>query len=79
MTDRGGDPARQAALADSVSGALLAVLDTLAPSERLAFVLHEVFAVPIDEVGAIIGRSPTATRRLTRRARRRVRASRDVP
>ena len=77
MGGPGGDPGREAALADSVSGTLLAALDNLEPVERLAFVLHEVFAVPIEEVGSIIGRSPAATRRLTRRARRRVRAGRD--
>jgi len=77
MTDRGDDPAREEALADSVSGALLVALGTLAPAERIAFVLHEVLSVPIEDVGTIIGRSPTATRRLTRRARRRVRAARD--
>jgi len=65
-------PEQQAVLADSVGSALLVVLDTLAPSERLAFVLHDVFAVPFDEIGPIVGRSPTATRQLASRARRRV-------
>ena len=65
-------PEQEAMLADSVGSALLVVLDTLAPSERLAFVLHDVFAVPFDEIGPIVGRSPTATRQLASRARRRV-------
>ena len=59
-------------MADSVGAALLLVLDTLAPAERLAFVLHDLFAVPFDEIGAIVGRSPAAARQLASRARRRV-------
>jgi RNA polymerase sigma-70 factor, ECF subfamily len=65
-------PEGEAVLADSVGAALLVVLDTLAPAERLAFVLHDLFAVPFDEIGAIVGRSPTAARQLASRARRRV-------
>jgi RNA polymerase sigma-70 factor (ECF subfamily) len=66
------DPEKEAMLADSVGSALLVVLDTLAPSERLTFVLHDMFAVPFDEIAPIVGRSPTATRQLASRARRRV-------
>ena len=71
----GGDPAEEAVLADSVGLALLVVLDTLTPSERLAFVLHDMFAMPFDEVGAVLGRSPEAARQLASRARRRVRGA----
>ncbi len=70
--DRAPDPEDQALLADSVGLALLVVLDTLAPAERLAFVLHDLFAVPFDEIAPIVGRSSTATRQLASRARRRV-------
>lgn len=66
------DPEREALLADSLGPALLVVLDTLAPAERLAFVLHDLFAVPFDEVATIVGRSPEAARQLASRARRRV-------
>jgi RNA polymerase sigma factor (sigma-70 family) len=66
------DPEEQAVLADSVGLALLVVLDTLTPAERLAFVLHDVFAVPFEEIGPIVGRSPTAARQLASRGRRRV-------
>ena len=66
------DPEREALLADAVGPALLVVLETLAPAERLAFVLHDMFAVPFDEIAAIVGRSPTAARQLASRARRRV-------
>jgi len=62
-------------LADSVGLALLVVLDTLTPAERLAFVLHDMFAMPFDEVGAVLGRSTDATRQLASRARRRVRGA----
>ena len=65
-------PEAEVVLADSVGAALLVVLDTLAPAERLAFVLHDLFAVPFDEIGAIVGRSPAAARQLASRARRRV-------
>jgi RNA polymerase sigma factor (sigma-70 family) len=71
----GGDPEEEAVLADSVGLALLVVLDTLAPPERLAFVLHDMFAMPFAEVAAVLGRSPEATRQLASRARRRVRGA----
>src|ERR1700716_3545457 len=67
----GHAPEHEALLADSVGAALLVVLDTLAPAERLAFVLHDLFAVPFDEIAGIVGRSPTAARQLASRARRR--------
>src|SRR5262247_3745902 len=66
------DPGHQALLADSVGLALLVVLDMLSPAERLAFVLHDMFAVSFDEIAPIVGRSPTAARQLASRARRRV-------
>jgi RNA polymerase sigma factor (sigma-70 family) len=72
---RGADPQDEVVLADSVGLALLVVLDTLTPSERLAFVLHDMFAMPFDEVGAVLGRSPDAARQLASRARRRVRGA----
>ena len=65
-------------LADSVGLALLVVLETLSPAERLAFVLHDMFAVPFDEIARIVGRSPAATRQLASRARRRVRGATPV-
>ncbi len=68
----GIDPEQEAILADSVGLALLVVLDTLNPAERLAFVLHDIFAVPFEEIAPIVERSPTATRQLASRARRRV-------
>ena len=68
----GDDPEQQALLAEGVGLALLVVLDTLAPAERLAFVLHDMFAVPFDEIGPIVGRSATAAKMLASRARRRV-------
>ena len=71
----GGDPAEEAVLADSVGLALLVVLDTLTPAERLAFVLHDMFAMPFTDVGAALGRSPEAARQLASRARRRVRGA----
>jgi RNA polymerase sigma factor (sigma-70 family) len=70
--DDGSDPEQEALLADSVGLALLLVLDTLQPAERLAFVLHDMFAVPFDEIAPIVGRSPIAARQLASRARRRV-------
>jgi RNA polymerase sigma factor (sigma-70 family) len=73
------DPEQEALLADSVGLALLVVLETLAPAERLAFVLHDMFSVPFGEIGAIIDRSPEASRQLASRARRRVRGSAPVP
>jgi RNA polymerase sigma-70 factor, ECF subfamily len=75
----GVDPEHEALLADSVGLALLVVLDTLAPAERLAFVLHDMFAVPFDEIAPIVGRSPTAARQLASRARRRVQGEITVP
>jgi RNA polymerase sigma-70 factor, ECF subfamily len=69
----GSDPEQQALLADSVGLALLVVLDTLDPAERLAFVLHDMFALPFDEIAPIVRRSAVATRQLASRARRRVR------
>jgi len=66
------DPEQEALLADSVGLALLVVLDTLNPAERLAFVLHDIFAVPFDEIAPIVGRSPTAARQLASRPRSRV-------
>jgi hypothetical protein len=67
--DAGG---RDAEMADSVGAALLVVLETLAPAERLAFVLHDMFAVPFEEIAPIVGRTPAAARQLASRARRRV-------
>jgi RNA polymerase sigma factor (sigma-70 family) len=75
----GVDPEHQALLADSVGLALLVVLETLAPPERLAFVLHDMFAVPFDEIAPIVGRSPTAARQLASRARRRVQGAAPAP
>jgi RNA polymerase sigma factor (sigma-70 family) len=77
--DDGLDPEHEALLADSVGLALLVVLETLAPAERLAFVLHDMFAVPFDEIAPIVGRSPTAARQLASRARRRVRGAAPAP
>jgi RNA polymerase sigma factor (sigma-70 family) len=68
----GADPEREALLADSLGPALLVILHTLAPAERLAFVLHDMFAVPFDDIAPIVGRSPAAARQLASRARRRV-------
>ena len=68
----GADPERQAVLADSIGPALLVVLDTLTPPERLAFVLHDMFAVPFDEIARIVERTPAAARQLASRARHRV-------
>jgi RNA polymerase sigma-70 factor (ECF subfamily) len=71
----GADPEGEALLADSVGVALLIVLDTLKPAERLAFVLHDLFAMPFDEIGSILGRSAAAAKQVASRARRRVRGS----
>ena len=80
LGDEGGiDPEREALLADSIGPALLVVLETLAPAERLAFVLHDMFAVPFDEIAAILGRSPDAAKMLASRARRRVQGAAAVP
>jgi RNA polymerase sigma factor (sigma-70 family) len=73
------DPEAEALLADSVGPALMVVLDTLAPAERLAFVLHDIFAVPFDEIAAILERSPAASRQLASRARRRVQGATPPP
>ena len=72
-------PEHEALLADSVGLALLVVLETLSPAERLAFVLHDMFDVPFDEIGAIVGRSPAAARQLASRARRRVKGAAPIP
>jgi RNA polymerase sigma factor (sigma-70 family) len=72
----GTDPEHEALLADSVGLALLVVLETLAPPERLAFVLHDLFAVPFDDIAPIVGRTPAAARQLASRARRRVQGAR---
>jgi len=74
-TGAGAGPEDEAVLADSVGLALLVVLDTLSPAERLAFVLHDLFAVPFEEIAAIVGRSPAAARQLASRGRRRVRGA----
>src|SRR5207245_4565048 len=73
------DPETEVLLADSVGLALLVVLETLAPAERLAFVLHDMFDVPFDEIAAIVGRSPAAARQLASRARRRVQGATPAP
>jgi RNA polymerase sigma factor (sigma-70 family) len=75
----GTDPEHEALLADSVGLALLVVLETLAPAERLAFVLHDMFAVPFEQIAPIVERSPEATRQLASRARRRVRGAAPTP
>src|SRR5438132_196365 len=75
----GIDPEQEALLAGAVGPALLVVLETLAPAERLAFVLHDMFAVSFDEIATIVGRSPTAARQLASRARRRVQGAARVP
>jgi RNA polymerase sigma factor (sigma-70 family) len=75
----GTSPEHEAVLADSVGLALLVVLDTLSPAERLAFVLHDMFAVPFDEIAPIVARSPAAARQLASRARRRVQQANAVP
>lgn len=75
----GVNPEQQALLADSVGLALLVVMETLAPDERLAFVLHDMFGVPFDEIASIVGRSSAAARQLASRARRRVRGAAPAP
>lgn len=77
--EHGGDPEHEALLADSVGLALMVVLDSLPPAERLAFVLHDMFAVPFDVIAPLIDRSPAATRQLASRARRRVRNQAPTP
>jgi RNA polymerase sigma-70 factor (ECF subfamily) len=71
----GPDPQQEALLGEAVGMAMLVVLDTLTPAERVAFVLHDVFGMPFDEIAPIVGRTPTATRQLASRGRRRVRGS----
>jgi RNA polymerase sigma factor (sigma-70 family) len=75
----GIDPEQQALLADSVGLALLVVLETLGPAERLAFVLHDMFGVPFEDIAPVVDRSPTAARQLASRARRRVRGAAPTP
>src|SRR5918999_471610 len=75
----GTDPEHEALLADSVGLALLVVLETLNPAERLSFVLHDMFAVPFDEIAPIVDRSPDAARQLASRARRRVQGENAIP
>jgi RNA polymerase sigma-70 factor (ECF subfamily) len=75
----GADPEHEAVLTESVGLALLVVLDTLEPAERLAFVLHDLFAVPFEEISKIVDRSPDAARQLASRARRRVQAAGPAP
>jgi RNA polymerase sigma-70 factor (ECF subfamily) len=75
----GTDPEHEALVADAVGLALFVVLETLSPAERLAFVLHDMFAVPFDDIATIVDRSPEATRQLASRARRRVQAEERVP
>src|SRR5687768_220463 len=77
--ESGIDPEQEAILADSVGLAMLVVLETLAPAERLAFVLHDTFGVPFEEIAPIVGRSPLAARQLASRARRKVRGESTVP
>ncbi|QVQ52751.1 RNA polymerase sigma factor SigJ [Spiractinospora alimapuensis] len=79
ITPEGSGPEDEAIVADSVGLALLVVLDSLTPAERLAFVLHDVFAVPFDEIAPMIERSPAAARQLASRARRRVRGEAPAP
>lgn len=74
-----GNPEEEAVMADSVGVALLVVLDTLSPAERVAFVLHDLFAVPFEEIAPMLERSPEATRQLASRARRRVKGAAAVP
>jgi len=78
VRSQGLDPERETLLAESVGLALLVVLDTLAPAERITFVPHDLFAVPFDEIGSIVGRSPAAARQLASRARRRMQGA-DTP
>jgi RNA polymerase sigma-70 factor (ECF subfamily) len=77
--EAGSDPEHEALLADSVGLALLVVLDTLAPAERLSFVLHDMFAVPFEDIAPLIEKTPAATRQLASRARRRVQGQAPAP
>jgi RNA polymerase sigma-70 factor, ECF subfamily len=78
-SEAGGDPEQEALLADAVGLALQVVLETLAPAERLAFVLHDIFALPFDQIAPMVERSPAAARQLASRARRRVQAAARLP
>ncbi len=78
-TEAGTDPEHEAILGDSIGLALVLVLETLAPAERLAFVLHDMFAMPFEEIASIVGRSPAAARQLASRARRRVQGAATAP
>ena len=75
----GIDPEHEALLSDSIGLAQLVVLETLTPAERLAYVLHDTFSVPFDEIGAILERSPEAARQLASRGRRRIRSAHTIP
>ena len=79
VADEAADPEQEALLADSVGLALLVVLETLTPAERLAFVLHDMFGVPFEEIAPVVGRSPEAARQLASRGRRRVRGATPTP
>src|SRR6476646_3286736 len=80
VSPEGGlDPEQEVLLGDSIGLAMLVVLDALTPAERVAFVLHDVFAMPFDEIAPIVGRTSTATRQLASRARRRVQRSDPIP
>jgi RNA polymerase sigma-70 factor (ECF subfamily) len=74
----GGDPEEEAVLVDSVGRALLVVVDRLAPAERVAFVLHDMFAIPFEEIAPVVERSPATTKKLASRARKRVRGTPDI-
>ena len=75
----GANPEHEALIADAVGLALMVVLDTLTPAERLAFVLHDLFGVPFEDIAPVVGRNPAATRQLASRARRRVRGAAPLP
>ena len=79
VTAADNTPEQEAVLADSIGLALLVVLETLNPAERLAFVLHDVFAVPYEEIAGVVGRTPEAARQLASRARRRIQAAKSEP
>src|SRR5205823_5729409 len=79
VIDESPTPEEEALIADGIGLALIAVLDTLSPPERLAFVLHDMFAMPFDEIAPIVDRSPEAARQLASRARRRVRGAKAIP
>jgi RNA polymerase sigma factor (sigma-70 family) len=79
IVEPAGDPEQEALLADSVGLALLVVLETLTPAERLAYVLHDMFAVPFEQIAGILERSPDAVRQLASRGRRRIRSADTVP